>query len=208
MKQAAAEWKPVVMMTALAAALWFMTFYLEWGIFWVKISISAAVLAGISIGLNGGRLPPFRLSPKAVFIGLASAVVLYLVFWLGKTIAGAIFPFAPHQIGAIYAKGHGTSMWAIALLLFFVTSPAEEIFWRGYLQRVLMQRLGERRGWLVATAVYAGVHIWSFNFMLIGAAGVAGAFWGALYRYLDDLAAVVVSHAVWSTFIFAVMPVP
>jgi hypothetical protein len=208
LNRADASWKPVFALVLLAAFLWFVTFYLTWGIFWVKIAISAAVLAGISIGLTPGRFPPFRLNTKAVCIGLISAAVLYLIFWLGKTVATAIFPFAPHQIGAIYAKGHGTPPWVITVLLFFVTSPAEEIFWRGYLQRSLMQRLGGRQGWLLATLLYAGVHIWSFNFMLIGAAGVAGAFWGALYWRLKDLAPVVVSHAVWSTFIFAVLPVP
>jgi membrane protease YdiL (CAAX protease family) len=44
--------------------------------------------------------------------------------------------------------------------------------------------------------------------MLTGAAAVAGAFWGAMYWFTDDLSPVIVSHAIWSTFIFAVMPVP
>jgi len=78
-------------------------------------------------------------------------------------------------------------MWVIALLLFFITGPAEEIYWRGYLQKNLMVRFGRWQGWLLATVIYAAVHIWSFNFMLIGAAFVAGAFWGAMYLYLRDL---------------------
>jgi membrane protease YdiL (CAAX protease family) len=195
-------------MVLLAALFWFVTFYVRWGIFWYKISFSATALAALSMVLARTDRPRFSLNLKAIIIGLATAAGLYLIFWLSKTLATVIFPFAPAQIGAIYDKGQGTSTWLIALLLFFVTSPAEEIFWRGYLQRSLMQRLGGWQGWLLATAVYAGVHIWSLNFMLIGAAGVAGAFWGVLYWRLKNLAPVIVSHAVWSTFIFAVMPVP
>ena len=97
-------------------------------------------------------------------------------------------------------------MWAIALLLFFVTGPSEELYWRGYLQKNLMMRFGQWQGWLLATAIYAAVHIWSFNFMLIGAAAVAGAFWGAMYWRLKNLAPVIISHSVWSAVIFAVFP--
>jgi len=61
---------------------------------------------------------------------------------------------------------------------------------------------------LIATAIYAGVHIWSLNFMLIGAAAVAGAFWGLLYLRWKSLAPVIISHAIWSAFVFAVVPVP
>ena len=97
-------------------------------------------------------------------------------------------------------------MWVIALLLFFVTGPSEELYWRGYLQKNLMMRYGQWQGWLLATAIYAAVHIWSFNFMLIGAAAVAGAFWGAMYWRLKNLTPVIISHSVWSAVIFAVFP--
>ena len=98
-------------------------------------------------------------------------------------------------------------MWVIALLLFFITGPAEELYWRGYLQKNLMVRFGRWQGWLLATVIYAAVHIWSFNFMLIGAAFVAGAFWGAMYLHLKNLAPVIISHSVWSMVIFAVFPI-
>ncbi len=191
---------------ALAAALWFVTFYITWGIFWIKIAFSAATLAGISLWLGSVRKQTLGIDLKSLPIGLASAAALYLIFWIGKSLTAALFPFAPHQIGAIYGKGAGTPMWIIILLLFFVTGPGEEIYWRGYLQRNLMIRFGGWQGWLLATMLYAGVHLWSFNFMLIGAAGVAGAFWGAMYWRLGKLGPVIISHSLWSSVIFAVFP--
>ena len=71
-----------------------------------------------------------------------------------------------------------------------------------------MQRYGDLRGWVIATVLYAAVHISSFNFMLIGAAAVAGAFWGLMYLRWKRLAPVIASHSLWSAFIFAVVPVP
>jgi hypothetical protein len=197
---------PLAATVLLAAGLWFVTFALEWASFWIKISLSAALLAGLSVMLRPPRRADFRFSWRAVCIGLLSAAVLYFIFWAGKAVSTTILDFAGRQIGGIYHKGTGTPMMAIALLLFFVTGPSEEIFWRGYLQRSLMERFGRWPGWAAATVVYAGVHIWSFNFMLIGAAAVAGAFWGAMYARLGSLAPVIVSHSVWSMVIFAVFP--
>jgi hypothetical protein len=42
--------------------------------------------------------------------------------------------------------------------------------------------------------------------MLIGAAAVAGAFWGAMFWRYKNLMPVIISHSVWSTVIFAVFP--
>ncbi len=190
----------------LAAALWWVTFALEWASFWVKISFSASLLAAMSLILRPPPRGSFRIDASAVAWGLASAVVLYGIFWAGKAVSTAVFPFAGDQIGSIYHKGDGTPLWAIALLLFCVTGPCEEIYWRGFLQGTLQERLGRWGGWAAATAIYAAVHLWSFNFMLVGAAAVAGAFWGAMYARCGRLAPVIVSHALWSTVIFAVFP--
>jgi hypothetical protein len=192
----------------LAAGLWFITFALEWTSFWIKISLSAALLAGIAIVLKPRARHEFGWDGRAVALGLASAALLYLIFWAGRAMSMAVFDFAEHQIGGIYHKGAGMPLGVIAALLLLVTGPSEEIYWRGYLQHSLMERLGRWPGWAAATAIYAGVHIWSFNFMLVGAAAVAGAFWGALYARTGKLAPVIVSHAVWSTVIFTVAPMP
>lgn len=199
---------PLAGTVLLASALWFITFYLDWSVFWIKISFSAATLASLSFWLQPGLKGQLRFNGRAILIGLSSAAVLYLIFWAGKAVSGLILPFAGQQIGGIYEKGGGTSIWLIALLLFLITGPAEELYWRGYLQKNLMARCGRWPGWLLATAIYAAVHIWSFNFMLIGAAFVAGAFWGAMYAYGDgeNLMPVIISHSVWSMVIFAVFP--
>jgi len=197
---------PLVGTVLLAAVLWFITFYLTWSIFWIKISFSAATLALLSFWLQPNPKEHIQFNGRAIILGLLSAAALYLIFWTGKAVSAVILPFAGQQIGGIYDKGAGTSMWAIALLLFFITGPAEELYWRGYLQKNLMVRFGRWQGWLLATVIYAAVHIWSFNFMLIGAAFVAGAFWGAMYLYYKNLAPVIISHSVWSMVIFAVFP--
>ncbi len=193
-------------LTALAFVLWVLAFAVPWGNFWVKISLSAAILASLSLFLRSETRSKMRFDLRALLMGLAAAAALYGIFAVGRVLSLQLFGFAGTQISEIYHKGAGTPAWVISLLLFFVTGPSEEIFWRGFLQRGLQGRFGEWRGYIFATALYACVHVSSMNFMLIGAAATAGAFWGLFYQRTGNLAAVILSHSIWSTFIFAVIP--
>ncbi|MFP3913022.1 MAG: CPBP family intramembrane glutamic endopeptidase [Desulfobacteraceae bacterium] len=199
-------WRGLLFLTALALGLWVWAFAVPMGNFWVKISLSAAVLATLSFLLKRDLSPSFPFDIRDLILGLCAAGVLYLIFMIGRTVSLYLFGFARAQIGGIYAKGAGTPSWVIALLLFFITGPSEEIFWRGFLQKGFQEKLGNGKGYFLATALYAGVHICSMNFILVGAAAVAGAFWGALYWRTHSLAVVIISHSVWSTVIFTTFP--
>jgi uncharacterized protein len=188
----------------LACLGWAFTFGLAWGNFWIKIGITVVVVCAYSFAW---QRPAIRWRASSIATGLVSAAVLYAVFWVGNAIAPYIVPGAHGHVGGIYGMGDGSSKVAIFCLLFFVTGPGEEIFWRGCLQQRLEARMGTWAGYVVATLVYGGVHVFSFNPMLILAALVAGAFWGAMYAWKHDLAALIVSHSLWSAFIFAVIPI-
>jgi hypothetical protein len=71
----------------------------------------------------------------------------------------------------------------------------------------MMERFGKFPGYVIATCIYTGVHVFSGNIILTGAALVAGAFWGAMYLWRRDLFMQIVSHSLWSSFIFAVTPI-
>jgi hypothetical protein len=190
----------------LALFFWFVTFRLAWGVFWIKISCSAALLSLLALTLESGILKRIKFSPTVFVTGLLSTALLYAIFWTGRILSTKMFPFAAHQITGIYQKGTDLPSWLVALILFFVTAPFEEIYWRGFLQHNLMKRYGDWQGWILSTSIYAGVHIWSFNLMLIGAAAVAGAYWGLMYLRLKNLAPVIISHSLWSVFIFSIVP--
>jgi membrane protease YdiL (CAAX protease family) len=189
---------------ALAVAGWFLTFGLQRGNFWVKIGITVVCVATYALA-NGAPRPRFRWSSMGV--GVLSAALLYAVFFAGNALAPYVVPGAAGQVGSIYDLGQGSARIAVFLLLLLVTGPGEEIFWRGFLQGRLMQLLTPLGGYATATALYGAVHVFSGNLMLTMAALVAGAFWGAQYLWRRDLLALVVSHSLWSAFIFAVLPI-
>lgn len=199
--------RKIWMVVALAAILWFFTFAVDFGNFWLKISISASVLAIGSLILSKPSKSDYRISTKSIVIGLASAIVLYGIFYLGNFISGLLFNFSAGQVGSIYQKGDGTNPMIITMVLLLITSPAEEIFWRGFLQKNLMKKYGNWMGFIFGTLAYGLVHVWSMNFMLVGAAMVAGAFWGLLYFRFRNVSMLIISHAVWTFSIFVLWPI-
>ena len=64
-----------------------------------------------------------------------------------------------------------------------------------------------RAGLLVATLAYARVQIWERKVVLIVAALICGATWGALFAWRDTLVAPVLSHVVWDLAIMVFLPV-
>ena len=149
----------------------------------------------------GGRL----LSP--LFEAIIIAIVLWCAFWVGDKLSQELFTFARPQVDSIYQMKDGTPSWLIALLLLFIIGPAEELFWRGYVQRTLTQRWTANAGFVVTTLIYTAVHLPSMNFMLIMAAFTCGFCWGLLYRlFPQHFPAIVLSHALWDAAAFVWFP--
>lgn len=198
-----------------AAILWFWMFSpLTRGIlnFWLSMSVSALVLTAFALDFRlPGRISVSRPLLQAV-AGVALAVVLWGIFWVGDKLSSLMFDFARPGVDALYSMKQGLPQWAIALLLLFVIGPAEEFFWRGYVQRTLAESLPGRNGgnaaFLITAAVYALIHVPSMNFMLVMAALVAGAVWGFIYRLCPKaLPALVLSHALWDALVFIIFPI-
>lgn len=174
--------------------------------FWAMMSLSAVLLTATGIVLGKHWRSQFVVSPTEVLLGIISAALLWFVFYTGHFFSTLLFDFATPQIGSIYAIKAGHDPRLIGLLLLFLIGPAEEIFWRGYLQRTLALNHGQNRAWIFASLAYALVHIWAFNFMLLMAALICGIFWGGLYRWRKNLTAVIISHAIWDAAVFLWFP--
>jgi len=170
------------------------------------MGIAASILATLAMIFAGKPLKKEEITFKNILIGIVSAVILYGIFWLGNTLSGLMFDFAPHQVGNIYEIRTQSELWFIAFVLLFITSPAEEIFWRGFLQRWLEQRNGKALGWIFGALIYGGVHVISGNFMLTMAALVAGLFWGYMYQKYETIVPLIISHALWTATIFVFFP--
>ncbi len=197
-----------------AAGLWFYMFS-PWtaGLtnFWYTMTASALILIFMAWSLGRDSqfsIFIFHFSIRQLLLGIALAAALWGVFWVGDKLSSLMFGFARGQVDSIYGMKTGIQPWIIALLLLFIIGPAEELFWRGFVQQQLSLHWDENWGFVVTTAIYTLIHLWSFNFMLIMAALVCGIVWGGLYRLQPKwLPALVVSHAVWDACVFVVFPI-
>lgn len=202
---------------AVAALFWFYMFS-PWTKgrpnFWLVMSCAALVLTVLALSFTADRRVLFRVEKPGLQLlaGILIAFALWGVFWVGDKLSALMFDFARPEVDAVYAMKTGAPAWGIAVLLLLLIGPAEELFWRGYVQRTLARVLPGKRAADLAFActalVYALVHIWSFNFMLVMAALVAGVVWGFLYRVCPKaLPALVVSHALWDALVFVILPI-
>jgi membrane protease YdiL (CAAX protease family) len=184
---------------AVAAVAWGLLFTLDRGRFWGR-----AALAGAAIGTYGVVAQRHRLgallgvSVVDVLIGLAAAVVLYVVFLAGDRLLRWTMPARAAEVGDLYALRAEATPRFIPLVLLII-GPGEELFWRGLVQA--------RAGFALAVVGYTVVHVWERKPVLLVAAAVGGIFWGALFAWRDSLVAPVVSHALWDLLIIVWLPV-
>lgn len=231
--------RAVWLLVIVASLLWMLMFSPRTAAhvpFWPAMTLATAILAGaFFIVERRDWRERFRFEGRHVWIGIASAGVLYAIFWGGNLLSRQLFDAAGSEISAIHARKDGANLvWVGAALMLWI-GPAEEIFWRGFVQHRLMQRsrewAGDRdseraggatiaqsgplsgslsgplAGTLIAALVYAAVHAWSLNLMLVLAAFVCGLFWGLLYLWTRSLWPGIISHAVWDVVIFVLAPI-
>ena len=192
----------------LAGFMWFVIFVLEPFDFWISMSIATATLMSIALLSNREILSSEKWSLRSVLYGVLLALVLYGIFWAGNILLKVIplIPDAKEYIASVYERPTFLPRWAIGLLLLFPIGSGEEIFWRGFVQRVLMERMGIWPGFLLTLLLYAGIHVPTTNPVLILAALVAGGVWGLVYALTGDITLVVVSHALWDLLSFVIFP--
>lgn len=195
----------------IAAVLWTIMFS-PWTAphvnFWVMMTISGLILTSYSTWACPQWWREVKIDAANVILGVLLAAALWGVFWLGEFFSTLLFDFARPQVDMIYGMKEGENPWLLTVLMLFIIGPAEEIFWRGYLQNSFSKRWNPDIAFLVTTVMYSIVHLPKFNFMLIMAAMVAGFVWGLAYRFFPEkLGAIIISHALWDCAVFIWFPI-
>jgi membrane protease YdiL (CAAX protease family) len=173
--------------------------------FWQRMTMTGLTLGSLAVATSPDARK-VRIGPREVALGLASAAALYATFQAGDRFARRFVPGGDRQISEIYGLRRLRPQGEIAVRLGTIIGPAEELFWRGFVQRGFAARLGRWPGAAVGAASYAGVHVVTGNFTLFGAAGIAGAHWSALRAAGMPMGALIVSHVAWDIWIFLVQP--
>ena len=180
-----------------AFGLFALTFRGERARFWERMTLTGFVLGAMAVA-NEPELRRLKVRKLDIALGLGSAAVLYGIFQIGDRFARAVMPKGSREIQEIYALRTLAPKEEIGARLATVIGPAEELFWRGFVQR--------RAGGLAAAAAYGGAHLVTGNTTLIGAAAVAGIYWGLLRALGMSMPALITSHIAWDIWIFLLAP--
>ena len=202
--------KPVLITLLVSFFFWLLLFFPPLAPltpFWPMMTVSVMILSGWTLWIRRRDVPGFlSFTVHHIWWGIFTAMVLYGIFWAGKELISRIFIQSTYFIQSVYQTKQNTSPWMTTMLLLCIIGPGEEIFWRGYIQHSLMRAWGRRKGYIVAVILYALVHIWALNPLLIVAALLCGFLWGGLYLRFRSLWPAIISHAVWDVMIFVVLP--
>ncbi len=182
---------------AAAFALFAFTFRGQRARFWERMTLTGFVLGAMALA-NEPQLRRMRWRKRDLMYGLGSAGVLYGIFQIGDRFARSVMPRGSKEIKDIYALRTLAPPAEIATRLATVIGPAEELFWRGFVQR--------RAGGLAAAAAYGGAHLVTGNTTLVGAAAIAGIYWGLLRALGMSMPALITSHIAWDIWIFLLAP--
>ena len=157
-----------------------------------------------------------RLKPRwgDISIGMVIAVILLLGSWGGRALltpAGTerqawLFQIY-NQIGRPDVIQRSFALSAAVLLV----AASEELIWRGLVLDQLKARVGDRRAWLLTTALYAAAVVPTVftladptagpNPLLVVAALGCGLFWSFTASILGRLPPVIISHMVFTYFV-------
>ncbi|MCE2615926.1 CPBP family intramembrane glutamic endopeptidase [Phocaeicola oris] len=202
--------KKITLSICIATLLWFIMFS-PWTAshvnFWYCMTSSGIILTSLALIWGRELIKDISVDLKNIALGISIAIVLWGLFWIGDKVSQWMFDFARPEVNTIYDMKGMTSPYFIAITLLFIIGPAEEIFWRGFIQRNLMKQWGANTGFILTTLAYTLIHIWSFNFMLVMAALIVGFLWGLLYRINQKwLFPLILSHALWDCAAFVIFP--
>jgi uncharacterized protein len=173
--------------------------------FWQRMTTTGLTLGTLALATEP-ELRRARIRGRDLAAGLASAAGLYGIFLVGDRAVRRMLRKGGEQIGDVYALRELGPAPELAARLALVIAPAEELFWRGFVNPRLQRRLGHWPGAAAGSFAYAGAHVATGNFTLFGAAGIAGAYWSALAAAGMPMGALVVSHVAWDLLTFLVAP--
>jgi hypothetical protein len=170
---------------------------------WPRTWVAAAVLTAYAVAsaalLGRPRALPGPVSAAEVLVGLAVGGAWLVVTHAGAAVLRRAVPAFMDQVADLYRLGADDAVTSMVGPL-LAMAVAEELLFRGLIQG--------RAGFAAGVAAYSAVQLVEGNWVLVLAAFFCGVVWGALFTWRGGLVAPIVAHAVWTSALTFVWPLP
>lgn len=173
-------------------------------IFWYLYTFTLLIVMAVAIlhAKFKDELPTWQY----LIFGIGYGTISYGLIWLGERIIAFLFNNPINDITSFLNTFGPQNIWHYVLLIFII-SVGEEMFWRGYIQQYLKQYMKPTKAIIVTTILFA-ISLAISGFILgVIAAIVVGLVLGALYEWKKSLPLVIVAHIVFVILLFLVLPI-
>ncbi len=168
--------------------------------FWLGIFIAGLII--LIFGFSEGRTRKIiRPRWEDVPVGILSGIIIYSFFFVLAYFVKKFYPSLYLHVEEVKSLKNLAPVY-LSFPVALTVSIGEEVFWRGFVQRSLMENLGKLPGYVLSIILYSIAHLFTFNLSLICAAVGAGAFWGFLFLWKRDLTPLIISHITWDVLLF------
>ncbi|QDX40504.1 CPBP family intramembrane glutamic endopeptidase [Salarchaeum sp. JOR-1] len=181
----------------------------------VQSALASAVIGAVAVAavhVRGGDWAFFDLdrpSARTVGIGLAAGVAMLGLLWAFSVLTTALnVPSASHGVQE-RIEANPTIALVMAVVSVLFVAPGEELLARGFVQKTLYSHYSPRLAVVVASAVFAGVHVFAYATApaLAVAASLTQLFCislvlGAIYLHTENLVAPILAHTVYNAVQF------
>ncbi|MCJ7841717.1 CPBP family intramembrane metalloprotease [Lederbergia sp. NSJ-179] len=196
------DWK-LIGSLILACCLISITFDYKHQVFWYLYT--ATMLFLISITIIAEKTEDKISIKQAIFWGIPSGILLYVLFSFGKWLLSFIPVNALNQITKLYEYFSLEWLWQY-LLLIFVIIPGEEFFWRGFVLKRILRYIHPTAAVIIGASLNALAFCLTGYLLLILAAFFSGLVWGILYVWKRSLPLLIISHLIFDLLLFVLFP--
>jgi uncharacterized protein len=186
----------------LAHVLLYIT-YQDHKVFWYMFTASMLIL--ISYSIIKEELDDQLTIFTYLSYGILSGLCLFFLFKFALYGFELLDISIKKDLKRLYKLYAPTLFWQY-LALMLIAVPGEEIFWRGFILKRLLNYTEKWKSILLSTILYASVNIYLGEWVLILGSLFAGLFWGWLFTWKRSIPLVIVSHLIFDLFIFIIFP--
>ena len=173
------------------------------GTLWWRMA--AWALLTLTLLLSNERLRSKRLLPpnslRDSLAGLVSAVLLISLTYLIYPTLSLHFPELALEAATLYRRLHAPPGLPYALPILVLVIVAEEMLWRG-----AFFGIEGRRAFVMSVMSYTLVQLASGSWLLVALSFALGAFWAVQRWFFRSLWPSLISHLLWSLFVFVLFP--